>query len=238
VLVRLKQGREHNRGRTEMIQALRDRARKELNEASVRVCDLTSSYGFTVDGYPLDLMIQDETRDGTSVHLAEALAERLRQNDKITDVCVSNRPRQHRLTVDIDRTKTIALGVAIGDILEMLQGQQKGLYVDDVNRLGHIVRACMPGPDLSPKRIEDLRQLQVRNNQGMLVPLSTLATIQTNDEPGVIERWNLYSCVHVTANPAPGVPIAEARKLCETAADEARKQLGLSDKWQFTFAPP
>jgi hypothetical protein len=41
--------------------------------------------------------------------------------------------------------------------------------------------------------------------------------------------------VALTANPAPGVSLAQARALCEMRAEEIRRELGLSDEYRLAW---
>jgi HAE1 family hydrophobic/amphiphilic exporter-1/multidrug efflux pump len=69
-----------------------------------------------------------------------------------------------------------------------------------------------------------LGQFQVRNNQGEAVPLSKLIEVRATDGPQTIMRFNMYPMAEVTANPAPGVSLAEAREECERIARDTLKE--------------
>jgi multidrug efflux pump subunit AcrB len=60
-----------------------------------------------------------------------------------------------------------------------------------------------------------------------MVSLSSLVTVRRVEGPEVIERLDLCPAIGITANPAAGVSISEARILCESLAEELRKELGL-----------
>ena len=75
---------------------------------------------------------------------------------------------------------------------------------------------------------EGLKKLLVRGAGGRLVPRSTLVAAREVEAPAAVERCNGLPMVAVTANPAPGVSLAQARGLCEARAEEARRGPGLS----------
>ncbi len=60
-----------------------------------------------------------------------------------------------------------------------------------------------------------------------MVPLSAFLQVREVSAPEAVNRFNLFPAVEITANPAPGVSPAEARTLCETLAEEVRKELAL-----------
>jgi multidrug efflux pump subunit AcrB len=68
-----------------------------------------------------------------------------------------------------------------------------------------------------------------------MVPLSDVASVRTVDMPVVIQRFNLSPMVEITASPTAGVSLAQARKLCESAAEEVRMELGLATKYQLAW---
>jgi multidrug efflux pump subunit AcrB len=55
------------------------------------------------------------------------------------------------------------------------------------------------------KQIEDLRQLRIRSDQGKMVPLGTLATVQDKSGPVLIMRYNMYPAAAINITPSPGV---------------------------------
>ena len=66
------------------------------------------------------------------------------------------------------------------------------------------------------KRINDLSMMLLRNDKGEIVPLAAVVEVRAVDWPVVAERFNMNPMVGITANPAPGVSLKEARSLCET----------------------
>jgi multidrug efflux pump subunit AcrB len=77
-------------------------------------------------------------------------------------------------------------------------------------------------------RVESIKQIEVRDAQGGMVPLSRLATLSVREEEATLDRLDMYPMTEITANPASGEPIEKIRALCETTAEEVRIELGLS----------
>jgi HAE1 family hydrophobic/amphiphilic exporter-1 len=73
----------------------------------------------------------------------------------------------------------------------------------------------------SPYRAEpdDIRQLEVRNHAGEMIPLSTLASVQKSFGPQTITRYNMYPSASIMGEPAIGRSTGEALSIMEQIAD-------------------
>jgi multidrug efflux pump subunit AcrB len=70
-----------------------------------------------------------------------------------------------------------------------------------------------------------------------MVPLSHLVEIRETEGPSAVDRFNGKPMATITANPASGVSLVEARALCETLAEEARKESGLPAAYRLSWLP-
>jgi multidrug efflux pump subunit AcrB len=62
---------------------------------------------------------------------------------------------------------------------------------------------------------EDIGQFYVRNNDGGMVPLSTLVKVSKMSGPNVVTRFNLYNAAEIMGSPAPGYSSGQAIKAIE-----------------------
>jgi multidrug efflux system membrane fusion protein len=60
-------------------------------------------------------------------------------------------------------------------------------------------------------------------------------TFREQEGPESIDRIDLRPAVHISGNPAPGVSLGQARWLCETLAEEVRKELHLSPEYALVW---
>ena len=125
-----------------------------------------------------------------------------------------------QLYVDIDRTKAKSLGVAISDIASTLQIYLGSLYVNDFNKYGRVYRVFMQADERARGKAEDIGRLYVRNAQGQMIPLSTLATVSPKVGPQTVEHFNLFRTAQITASPAPGKSSGQAIEAMEELARE------------------
>ena len=80
-----------------------------------------------------------------------------------------------QLYVDIDRTKCKTMGVPLSDVFDALQVELGGLYVNDFNQFGRTFQVNAQADVPFRMQPEDLRRLYVRNGNGGMVPLATVA---------------------------------------------------------------
>jgi HAE1 family hydrophobic/amphiphilic exporter-1 len=59
-------------------------------------------------------------------------------------------------------------------------------------------------------RVRDITEVQVRNNQGQMLPLGSVLTVRTTSGPVLVQRYNMYVSVPLQGNAAPGVSTGEA----------------------------
>jgi hydrophobic/amphiphilic exporter-1 (mainly G- bacteria), HAE1 family len=112
--------------------------------------------------------------------------------------------------LDIDREKAQALGLRISDVFNTLQSTLGGFYVNDFNLYGRVWQVNIQGEAVDRNDIASINQIYVRNQQGEMVPLRSVATVRTAVGPQVISRYNNYRSVTVNGGPKPGVSSGDA----------------------------
>lgn len=195
----------------------------EIPEAVFRPSVPSAAGGFPVYGFPVDFAIEDRGDLGTATlrECAGALGETMRRSGKFSDVDVGpGPPRVPALTVDVDGTRCLALGVEIDEIFNTMQAYLGGDRVNDLASFRRTRRMKVPLDPRLRAQTSDILRLKVRNKQGQMVPLGTLMEVRDSSGPRVIERHNLYPIARITANLAEGVPPGGAKSLCETLARE------------------
>ena len=124
------------------------------------------------------------------------------------------------LKLDIDRTKCMALGVAVSDVFSTLQVYFGSYYVNNFNEFGRTWQVNVQADQKFRTKIGDIRQLQVRNNQGQMVRLGTMLEVSDTTGPVMVMRYNMYSATAITGNAGPGVSSGEAIELMQEIAEK------------------
>jgi multidrug efflux pump subunit AcrB len=235
ILVRLAAVESSKLRREAIIQTIRSQFGQDVQEVTLRVCDLAAPNCFPLEGYPIELAIHGPKVDQVK-QWSEKFIERLRQSGKVTDLWVSPGPGAvPQVYIDIDRKAVATEQVAMADLFNTLQAYLGSAYVNDSARAGSSIQIQLEGEASGRDLRQDITKLKVRNGQGQMIPLSRLAAVRTRSAPVLIERFNGQPMVEVTANPAPSTSLAEACALCEHAAEAVRKELQLPAEYGLTW---
>ena len=166
-----------------------------------------------------------EIRDGSFDYfklqrLAHAIADRARGQSMVasaTNVFLADAPQ---LNVNIDRVKAETLGVPLGNALDALSSYIGSSYVGQFNKFGRVFQIYVQAEAAARMNPESLQYLQVRNNDGNMVPFGTLASIKTVAGPSVISLYNLYPAATVITATAQGASSGEGIGLLEQIAKD------------------
>ncbi len=120
----------------------------------------------------------------------------------------------------VDRDKTIAQGVAVGDVYQTLQAFMGGSFINYFSRFGRQWRVFLEAEGENRTRAEDVGQFYVRNNKGDMVPLSALTSMETMTGPEFTQRYNLYRCAQIFVAPAAGYSSGQAMNALEQVFKE------------------
>jgi HAE1 family hydrophobic/amphiphilic exporter-1 len=115
-----------------------------------------------------------------------------------------------QLYLDLDRNKAETLGVKIDDVFTALQGTLGGLYVNDFNLFGRTWQVNIQADKDFRTKVDDVLQIHVRNSNGDMVPLSSLASVRLVLGPSMLIRYNLYRSVTINGSAAPGYSTGDA----------------------------
>jgi hydrophobe/amphiphile efflux-1 (HAE1) family protein len=130
------------------------------------------------------------------------------------------------LYLDIDRTKCLALGVAVSDVFSTLQVYLGSDYVNNFNEFGRTWQVNIQAGPNYRERVQDIALLQVPNNQGQMVRLGTVLSVRDTSGPVMLMRYNMYSSAAITGSTAPGTSSGQAIDLMQKlAASELPKSM-------------
>jgi hydrophobic/amphiphilic exporter-1 (mainly G- bacteria), HAE1 family len=125
-----------------------------------------------------------------------------------------------QIFANVDRDKVLKQGVAVGDVYQTLQAYLGGLFLNQFNRFGRQWRVFLQSEGEERRSEEDIKQYYVRNNDGNMVPLSSLMSTQRVSGPEYTNRFNVYRAAQVIGNAAPGYSSGQAMDALEEVAKE------------------
>ncbi len=124
-------------------------------------------------------------------------------------------PATPQVKVELDREKARTLGVPVDSVFQTLQAYLSGLYVNDFVKFGRVYRVFLQAEPEFTNHPDDIGKFFVRNNQGGMVPLSTLVKVTKMSGPNFVTRFNLFLSAEMMGSPAPGYSSAQAIKAME-----------------------
>jgi hydrophobic/amphiphilic exporter-1 (mainly G- bacteria), HAE1 family len=135
-----------------------------------------------------------------------------------------------QLFVDVDRTKVKTLGIPLSSVFTSLQAYLGSAYVNDFTLFGRTYQVRIQAEPAFRVKPDDIKQLEVRNPSGQMVPLATLVDVQRKLGPQSIGRYNLYPSAAITGQSAPGYSSGQALSLMEQMAT-AKLPPAMSYEW-------
>ena len=193
--------------------ALRDKTR------AVAFVNQQSTFGGRRSGRPVQYVLQAQSIDNLR-EVLPTFMEQANDNPILQMADVNLRFNLPEMQIHIDRDKANALGVStqnIGQTLQLaLSGQRFGYFFmhgKQYQVLGELRREDRNTP-------LDLRSLYVRSNNGDMVQLDNLVTLQERTAPPQLFRYNRFVSATVSANLAPGYTISEGIAEMDKIADE------------------
>lgn len=121
--------------------------------------------------------------------------------------------------VELDVAKIKQAGLTQNQILSALQGYYGGMYVSNFNKFGKLYRVMMqanPEARVSP---ETLKRIKVRNGATM-APIDNFVSLKRVYGPDIINRFNMFTSIAVTGQPAPGFSSGDAVRAIEEVGAE------------------
>jgi multidrug efflux pump len=135
-----------------------------------------------------------------------------------------------QLFADVDRTRAQQLGVSIPDVFDTLQDYLGSIYVNDFNKFGRTYQVFVQADAPFRAHKEDISLLKVRNNQGQMVPLSSLLHMTESHGPDRAMRYNGFRTADLNGAAAPGYSTGQAQAAIARILKETLPQ-GFGYEW-------
>ena len=173
----------------------------------------------TSGGFEMYLQARGDADPQRLFQVTQAFAEELRKHPQLTGVNFFFRPTVPQLRVEVDREKTLSLGVPVQDVFEALQGTMASLCVNDFNKFGRTYRVQVQADAPFRSQPEDLGAVFVRSATSReMIPLKSLIRVSNVVGPEQLERFNGFVSARVLGSGRPGVSSGEAIRAVEQLA--------------------
>ncbi len=173
-------------------------------------------------GFELYVQARGESDPQRLAQVTKDFIATLGKNPVLAGMNTFYRPTVPQLRVEVDREKTLALGVPVDEVYTTLQAQMGSLYINDFNRSGRTYRVTMQAEAGYRSKPDDLGRLYARSRTtGEMIPLKALIHVRELIGPEQLERYNGYVAAKILGNAAPGYSSGEAIAAVEKTAREA-----------------
>ncbi len=168
------------------------------------------------------LMVEDRSALGSNAlqEQTDVLVARANENPSLANLFSVFRANVPMLKVDPDPPEVSKKRVNLRDFAETLTVFQGSLHVNDFNLLGRTWKVIVQAEHPFRDEVEDLTRLKVRNLDGDMVPVGSLATVDQVNGPLVVNRYNMYPAASITGAAKPGTSSGDALKAMEQLARE------------------
>jgi HAE1 family hydrophobic/amphiphilic exporter-1 len=170
-------------------------------------------------GFAMQVQLRDGNADfGKLQAVTGAVVANAQTQSALQRVSSPFRSQVPQLDIDVDRIKTQTLHVTTDQVFSMLASYLGSSYVNQFTKFGRTFQVYTQADSqfrLTPRAIDNL---MVRNQQGDMVPLGTLATITPSVGPSLISLYNLYPSATIIGLPSQGYSSGQSMALMEEIA--------------------
>ncbi|MVW80253.1 efflux RND transporter permease subunit [Bordetella sp. 02P26C-1] len=169
-----------------------------------------------------DLRLQDRGNMGPAA-LAQATAQLMEMASKspiLSQVRITGLQPGPQLNLQVDRDKAAALGVDFQSVATLISTAVGSSYIDKFPNMGRMQNIWVQAEPNYRMQADDILQMNVANNQGQMVPLSSFVTYRWTQGPVQVIRYNSYDSVRLGGDAAPGYSTGEAMAEMERLVGE------------------
>jgi HAE1 family hydrophobic/amphiphilic exporter-1 len=123
----------------------------------------------------------------------------------LTGVFTMYNANSPNIYANIDRQKAEMLGVSPDQIFSTMQDYLGSAYINDFNYLGRTYEVTAQAEGADRASVEDISRLEVRNNNGLMVPIGSVASFTHITAPFRVQLYNLYPGAELEGGTLPGV---------------------------------
>jgi len=221
LFVSLKDWSERDITAEELVLKVNKRLQSEMKEAQVFAFGPPAIPGLG-NGSGFSIMLQDRGGN-TPVYLAQNtmnFIQKANARPEIGSAFTTFQPSVPQRYMDIDREKALKLGINLNDLYTTVGAFMGGSYVNDFTRFGRLYKTYIQAEPEYRVDESQINKFFIRNKDGGMVPLGTVATIKPIAGPDYTVRFNLFRSVEVTGSPAEGYTSDQARDALKEVAAE------------------
>jgi HAE1 family hydrophobic/amphiphilic exporter-1 len=172
-------------------------------------------------GFAMQVELRDGNADFNKLQaITNAIVANGQSQSALQRVSSPFRAMVPQFDVEVDRIKTQTLHVTTDVVFSTLASYLGSSYVNQFTKFGRTFQIYAQADAPFRLSLRDIENLTVRNQQGDMIPLGTLAKITPSVGPSLISLYNLYPSATVIGLPAQGYSSGQSMALMEQIADK------------------
>jgi len=182
-------------------------------------------------GFAMQVELRDGSSDFAKLQAATgAVISDAQTQSALQRVSSPFRSMVPQFDIEIDRVKTQTLRVTTDQVFQTLSSYMGGSFVNQFNKFGRTFQVYAQADSQFRVTTRDLENLMVRNQNGDMIPIGTVAKITPAVGPSLISLYNLYPSATLIGLPSTGYSSGEAMKLMEEIATRVLPR-GMGFEW-------
>src|SRR6478609_3585272 len=170
-------------------------------------------------GFAMQVQLRDGNSDFSKLQaITAAIVANAQTQSALQRVSSSVRSMVPQFDVEVDRIKTQTLHVTTDQIFSTLSSYMGSTFVNQFNKFGRTFQVYAQADAQFRLTPRDMELMMVRNSQGDMIPLGTVAKITPSVGPSLISLYNLYPSATVIGLPATGYSSGQSMNLMEEIA--------------------
>jgi multidrug efflux pump len=153
--------------------------------------------------------------DITQQFLAKA-----RLRPELSGLSSTFRAASQQLRVEVDRSKSVLLGVPVEDVYSSLQAQFGSITVSQFNQFSRVWDVILQSDAPYRDDPSDITRLYTRNQDNQMVPLSAVVKTEYVTGPDMVPHFNGFPAAQISGSAASGHSSGDAIKAMEETARE------------------
>jgi hydrophobic/amphiphilic exporter-1 (mainly G- bacteria), HAE1 family len=186
-------------------------------------------------GNAAGFVMQVELRDGNNDFVklqavTDAMVANAQSQSALQNVQSPFRAKVPQFYVEIDRVKIQTLHVTTDQVFSALSTYLGSSYVNQFNKFGRVFQVYAQADSQFRLTERDIANMTVRNQNGDMIPIGTVAKITPSVGPSLISLYNLYPSATIVGLPAQGYSSGQSLQLMEQIADKTLPP-GIGYEW-------
>jgi hydrophobic/amphiphilic exporter-1 (mainly G- bacteria), HAE1 family len=172
-------------------------------------------------GFAMQVELRDGNNDYAKLQaLTQAMVANAQTQSALQRVQSPFRATVPQFDVEIDRIKTQTLHVTTDQVFSALASYLGSSYVNQFNKFGRVFQVYAQADSRFRLTPRDIANMMVRNQNGDMIPIGTLAKITPAVGPSLISLYNLYPSSTIVGLPAQGYSSGQSLNLMEQIAEK------------------